>query len=73
MHAAERVAVRARQLREAAGTLSGAALANTEDATRDVLADLAAVIARQPAAERRSPAQAAAASQELPVIIASDY
>ncbi len=43
MHAAERVAVRARQLREAAGTLSGAALGMAEDAARDVLADLAAV------------------------------
>src|ERR1700756_5189584 len=43
MHATERVAVRARQLREAAGTLSGVAIGQAEDTTRDVLADLAAV------------------------------
>ena len=43
MHAAERVAVRARALREAAGTLSGAALGMADDAVRDVLADLTAV------------------------------
>jgi DNA segregation ATPase FtsK/SpoIIIE, S-DNA-T family len=40
--ATERVATRARALREAAGTLSGAALGEAE-APRDVLADLAAV------------------------------
>jgi DNA segregation ATPase FtsK/SpoIIIE, S-DNA-T family len=45
MHAAERVAVRARQLREAAGTLSGAALGLPDDAARNLLADLAAVFA----------------------------
>ena len=45
MHAAERVAVRARALREAAGTLSGAALGMADDAIRDVLADLASVFA----------------------------
>jgi len=44
MPATERVATRARQLREAAGTLSGVALGLAEDeARRDVLADLAAV------------------------------
>jgi S-DNA-T family DNA segregation ATPase FtsK/SpoIIIE len=45
--AAERVAVRARALRESAGTLSGVAagLAD-EEAARDVLADLAAVFGR---------------------------
>jgi DNA segregation ATPase FtsK/SpoIIIE, S-DNA-T family len=43
MHACERVAVRARSLREAAGTLSGAALGGDAEAPRDVLADLAAV------------------------------
>jgi DNA segregation ATPase FtsK/SpoIIIE, S-DNA-T family len=42
--AAERVATRARQLREAAGTLSGVALGLEDtEAARDVLADLAAV------------------------------
>jgi len=43
MHAAERVALRARQLREAAGTLTGVAAGQAEDTARDVLADLAAV------------------------------
>ena len=44
MPATERVATRARQLREAAGTLSGVALGLDEaEAARDVLADLAAV------------------------------
>jgi DNA segregation ATPase FtsK/SpoIIIE, S-DNA-T family len=46
MHATERVAARARSLREAAGTLSSAALGGAEDAPRDVLADLAAVFGR---------------------------
>ena len=42
--ACERIATRARQLREAAGTLSGVALGVDDDqAARDVLADLAAV------------------------------
>ena len=41
--AAERVAARARALREAAGTLSGIALGGAADAPRDVIADLAAV------------------------------
>jgi DNA segregation ATPase FtsK/SpoIIIE, S-DNA-T family len=44
MHACERVAVRARSVREAAGTLSGAALGGEAEAPRDVLADLAAVL-----------------------------
>jgi len=43
MHACERVATRARALREAADTLSGAALGLADDAMRDVLADLGAV------------------------------
>jgi S-DNA-T family DNA segregation ATPase FtsK/SpoIIIE len=44
MPATERVALRARQLREAADTLSGAALGlDDTEAARDVLADLAAV------------------------------
>ena len=44
MPAAERVAIRARQLREAAGTLSGVALGLDDgQAARDVLADLLAV------------------------------
>jgi len=44
MPATERVAVRARQLREATGTLSGVALGLADDeARRDVLADLLAV------------------------------
>jgi S-DNA-T family DNA segregation ATPase FtsK/SpoIIIE len=44
MPATERIAARARQLREAAGTLSGVALGlDDADAARDVLADLAAV------------------------------
>jgi DNA segregation ATPase FtsK/SpoIIIE, S-DNA-T family len=43
MHAAERVAIRARQQRETAGTLSGVAIGMAEDAVRDVLGDLAAV------------------------------
>jgi S-DNA-T family DNA segregation ATPase FtsK/SpoIIIE len=44
MPATERVATRARQLREAAGTLSGVALGlDDNQAARDVLADLAAV------------------------------
>jgi DNA segregation ATPase FtsK/SpoIIIE, S-DNA-T family len=46
MHATERVAARARSLREAAGTLSGAALGGEDDSPRDVLADLAAVFGR---------------------------
>ena len=41
--ATERIAIRARQLREAAGTLSGVAIGLADDAVRDVLADLAAV------------------------------
>jgi S-DNA-T family DNA segregation ATPase FtsK/SpoIIIE len=44
MPATERVAIRARALREAAGTLSGVALGlDDNEAARDVLADLAAV------------------------------
>ena len=43
MNAAERVAIRARQLRESAGTLSGAALGLADAVARNVLADLAAV------------------------------
>jgi DNA segregation ATPase FtsK/SpoIIIE, S-DNA-T family len=43
MPATERVAIRARQLREQAGTLSGAAIGHADDTARDVLADLAAV------------------------------
>ncbi len=42
----ERVANRARSLREAAGTLSGDALGGGGDSPRDVLADLAAVFGR---------------------------
>jgi S-DNA-T family DNA segregation ATPase FtsK/SpoIIIE len=43
MHAAERVAVRARALREAAGTLTGHAAEQDEGTARDVLADMLAV------------------------------
>jgi DNA segregation ATPase FtsK/SpoIIIE, S-DNA-T family len=41
MHATGRVALRARRLREAAGTLTGIAAGQAEDTARDVLADLA--------------------------------
>ncbi len=43
MHAAERVAIRARALREAAGTLTGHAAEQDEGTVRDVLADVLAV------------------------------
>jgi DNA segregation ATPase FtsK/SpoIIIE, S-DNA-T family len=43
MNATEKIAARARAMREAAGTLSGAALGGAAEAPRDVLADLAAV------------------------------
>jgi DNA segregation ATPase FtsK/SpoIIIE, S-DNA-T family len=46
MNDTERVAARARSLREAAGTLSGEALGGGQDSPRDVLADLAAVFSR---------------------------
>jgi DNA segregation ATPase FtsK/SpoIIIE, S-DNA-T family len=44
MHAAERIAVRARALREAAGTLTGHAAEQDSDAPRDVLTDVLAVL-----------------------------
>jgi S-DNA-T family DNA segregation ATPase FtsK/SpoIIIE len=44
MHAAERIAVRARALREAAGTLTGHALERAGEGPRDVLTDVLAVI-----------------------------
>jgi DNA segregation ATPase FtsK/SpoIIIE, S-DNA-T family len=43
MAAAERVAVRARALREAAGTITGHATGTDDDAARDVLTDVLAV------------------------------
>jgi DNA segregation ATPase FtsK/SpoIIIE, S-DNA-T family len=43
MHAAERIAVRARALREAAGTLTGHALEGSGEGPRDVLTDVLAV------------------------------
>ena len=43
MHAAERIAIRARALREAAGTLTGHAAEQDEGTVRDVLADMLAV------------------------------
>jgi S-DNA-T family DNA segregation ATPase FtsK/SpoIIIE len=43
MHAAERIAVRARALREAAGTLTGHALEGAGEGPRDVLTDVLAV------------------------------
>ena len=43
MHAAERIAVRARALREAAGTLTGHALEGADEGARDVLTDVLAV------------------------------
>jgi S-DNA-T family DNA segregation ATPase FtsK/SpoIIIE len=43
MHAAERVAIRARALREAAGTLTGHALEDAGEGPRDVLTDVLAV------------------------------
>ena len=43
MHAAERIAIRARALREAAGTLSGHALEGADEGPRDVLTDVLAV------------------------------
>ena len=58
MHATERVAKRARALREAAGTLSGVALGEDDSAPqRDVLADVAEVVRRRQRActGRRSP------------------
>jgi len=44
MDATERVATRARSLREAAGTLTGVAAGDEDQAPRDVLGDLAAVL-----------------------------
>jgi S-DNA-T family DNA segregation ATPase FtsK/SpoIIIE len=46
--ATDRLAARARALREAAGTLSGTALGGADDAPRDVLSDLAAVLGSDP-------------------------
>ncbi len=43
MHAAERTAIRARALREAAGTLTGHATEQGDEGARDVLADMLAV------------------------------
>jgi DNA segregation ATPase FtsK/SpoIIIE, S-DNA-T family len=43
MHAAERIAVRARALREAAGTLTGHAAEGADEGVRDVLSDVLAV------------------------------
>ena len=43
MHAAERIAIRARALREAAGTLTGHALEGADEGARDVLTDVLAV------------------------------
>ena len=43
MHAAERVAIRARALREAPGTLTGHALDSEGEGPRDVLTDVLAV------------------------------
>jgi DNA segregation ATPase FtsK/SpoIIIE, S-DNA-T family len=43
--ATERIAIRARQLREAAGTLTGVAIGLGDDTARDLAADLAAVFA----------------------------
>ena len=43
MHAAERIATRARALREAAGTLTGHALEGADEGVRDVLTDVLAV------------------------------
>jgi DNA segregation ATPase FtsK/SpoIIIE, S-DNA-T family len=43
MHAAERVAIRARAAREAAGTLTGHAAEDTGEGPRDVLADVLSV------------------------------
>jgi DNA segregation ATPase FtsK/SpoIIIE, S-DNA-T family len=43
MHAAERIAIRARALREAAGTLTGHALDSEGEGPRDVLTDVLAV------------------------------
>ena len=43
MHAAERIALRARALREAAGTLTGHALEDAGEGARDVLTDVLAV------------------------------
>jgi len=43
MHAAERIAVRARALREAAGTLTGHALEGADEGPRDVLTDVLSV------------------------------
>jgi S-DNA-T family DNA segregation ATPase FtsK/SpoIIIE len=44
MHAAERIATRARALREAAGTLTGHALEGADEGPRDVLTDVLAVL-----------------------------
>jgi DNA segregation ATPase FtsK/SpoIIIE, S-DNA-T family len=44
MHAAERVAIRARALREAAGTVTGHATEAADEGTRDVLTDVLAVL-----------------------------
>jgi DNA segregation ATPase FtsK/SpoIIIE, S-DNA-T family len=43
MHAAERIATRARALREAAGTITGHAAEGTDEGPRDVLTDVLAV------------------------------
>ena len=43
MHAAERIAIRARALREAAGTLTGHAAEGADEGPRDVLTDVLAV------------------------------
>jgi len=43
MHAAERISVRARALREAAGTLTGHAAEGADEGSRDVLTDVLAV------------------------------
>jgi hypothetical protein len=43
MHAAERIAIRARALREAAGTLTGHAAEHEGESARDVLSDMLAI------------------------------
>jgi hypothetical protein len=43
MHAAERIAIRARALREAAGTLTGHAAEGADEGPRDVLTDVLSV------------------------------
>ena len=63
MHAAERIAIRARALREAAGTLTGHALEGADEGPRDVLTDVLAGVRQR----RRAPVGRPRGAARLPL------